>query len=76
MKVCSERLEETYVILIGLKRAPTPKENIYFDFDVFIMCLLGSTSNARYSRAVALRELLTTLPGVRDLLISFLGGVT
>ena len=65
----------TYVILIGLKRGPTPNENICFDLDVFITCLLGSTTNARCNRAVALRELLTTLPGVRDLVISFFVGV-
>ena len=61
---------------MGLKRAPTPNENICFDFDVFMMCLLGSTTKARYNRAVALRELLTTLPGVRDLVRIFFGGVT
>ena len=66
---------ETYVTLLALNRAPTPKENIYFDFDVFIMCLLGSTPSALDSKAVALRELLTTLLGVRALVINFLGGV-
>ena len=84
MKLCSEPMERVYVYLgndcdltykgvPALNLCPIPKENICFDFDVFIECLCGWMPNARDRRAPALLELLTTFCGVLDLITSFLG---
>ena len=61
-------MKNTYMTVEGfLKRAPTPKENIYFAVELLAGCWLGCKAlSERFMRDWALFASLMTLLGVRD----------